>query len=192
VVSDGERYELFQIRRAVDLARLAAIGNVRVYRRTVVGTAIVLLIAAVLFAAFANLLDPKLVILHGTTAGVAGSDGASTRDVSTVEAWGVLGSFVAVVVGLRRLSSSRTSVGLQVAQLALKVPAGALTAVFGIVLLQSSIIPGLKAVDETALGAYAVLFGFAQEALTRLVDNKAGQLIDQAQPLSERTATQGR
>jgi hypothetical protein len=192
MLTDTERQELFQIRRAVDLARLAAIGNVRVYRRTVVVTAIVLLIAAVLFAALANLLDPKLVILHGTTAGGTVNDGASTRDVATVEAWGVLGSFVAVVVGLRRLSSSRTSVGLQVAQLALKVPAGALTAVFGIVLLQSSIIPGLKAVDETALGAYAVLFGFAQEALTRLVDNKAGELIDHAQPLSERTAPQGR
>jgi hypothetical protein len=192
MVTEAQRHELFEIRRAVDSARLAAIGNVRIYRRVVVATTIVLTIVAVLFAAFADLLDPKLVILHGTTAGAAAHDGASTRDVATVEVWGMLGSFVAVVVGLRRLSASRTSVGLHVAQLGLKVPAGALTAVFGIVLLQSSIIPGLKAVDETALGAYAVLFGFAQEALTRLVDNKAGQLINQAQPLSERTAVQPR
>jgi hypothetical protein len=37
------------------------------------------------------------------------------------------------------------------------------------------------------LASYAVLFGFAQEALTRFVDQRSGQILDNAKPLSDKT-----
>lgn len=63
----------------------------------------------------------------------------------------------------------------------LKIPAGALTALVGIVLMQSDIL-FLEAQAGTALAAYAIFFGIAQDVVTRLVDQRAREVTDSADP----------
>jgi hypothetical protein len=108
-----------------------------------------------------------------------------------VELWGVLGALVGAVAGLRKLRGSTQPIGLQVAQLVLKVPTGALTALVGIVLLQAALTPSLQPVSRGKLAAFAILFGAAQEALTSLVDRTAGQLLDKSKTLGDKTSTGG-
>ncbi len=61
------------------------------------------------------------------------------------------------------------------AQAALKIPAGAVAAILGVILVRSGIISGLNVNDSTAYG-YAVVFGLSQQALTQVVDNAAKKI----------------
>ena len=78
-----------------------------------------------------------------------------------------------------------------IVQTALKPPAGAIIALFGLLILQSSLLPGLALVDDKALAAYAALFGFAQESVTSLVDRQARQLLGRARSQREPAGTVG-
>ena len=49
----------------------------------------------------------------------------------------------------------------------MKFPAGALVAVFAMILVQSSIVKQIAPVDRGQIAAYAMLFGFAQESIAR-------------------------
>jgi len=114
---------------------------------------------------------------------------SATKVIATVEAWGAVGGLVGVLIALRRIGGVRGPYGLPLAQTALKVPAGALIALFGLLVLQSSLLPGLALVDDKALAAYAALFGFAQEPVTRLVDEQAGQLLGRTRSPNDPTVT---
>jgi hypothetical protein len=61
------------------------------------------------------------------------------------------------------------------AQAMLKVPAGAVAALLGVVLVRSGVISGLNVSASTAYG-YAVVFGLSQQALTQVVDNAAKKI----------------
>ncbi len=117
-----------------------------------------------------------------TTAGTP-----SSREVATIELWGVLGALVGAVAGLRNLRGSTQPLGLQLALIALKIPTGALTAVVGVVLLQAALTPTTQPVEDAKLAAVAVIFGAAQEALTAFVDRSAGTLLDKGKTLAEKT-----
>ena len=55
----------------------------------------------------------------------------------------------------------------------MKIPLGALTAVLGLVLMSGGFVPGLSALDTSAqILAWALVFGFSQQLLTRLVDQR--------------------
>ena len=63
----------------------------------------------------------------------------------------------------------------------LKLPVGALTAVLGLVLMSGEFVPGLSALDSSAqILAWAVVFGYAQQLFTRLVDQQADTVLDNA------------
>jgi len=54
------------------------------------------------------------------------------------------------------------------------LPTGALTAVLGLLLMRANFVPGLSALDSSAqILACALVFGYAQQLLTRFVDNQA-------------------
>jgi hypothetical protein len=108
-----------------------------------------------------------------------------TRQIATIEVWGAFGGVVGALVALRRINGFRGPYGLQFAQIALKLPAGAFIALFALVLLQSAILPPLASVAGGKLAAYAVLFGFAQESVTRMVDQQAGRLLGAARSTSD-------
>jgi hypothetical protein len=110
--------------------------------------------------------------------------------LAAIELWGVLGALVGAVAGLRNLRGVTQPIGLQLAQIALKIPTGALTALTGVVLLQAALTPSTQPVPTGKLAAFAIIFGLAQEALTGFVDRTAGQLLDKGKTLGEKT-TQG-
>jgi hypothetical protein len=64
----------------------------------------------------------------------------------------------------------------------LKLPTGALTAPLGILFMRGGFVPGLSALDSSAqIIAWSIVFGYAQQILTRLVDNQARSIVGDPQ-----------
>jgi hypothetical protein len=104
---------------------------------------------------------------------------ASSQDLFTVELVGLLAASVAAAAGLRGIRGTSTPFGLPVALAILKLPTGALTAFLGLLLMRGGFVPGLSALDTSAqILAWAVVFGYAQEMFTRLVDQQAHTVLD--------------
>jgi hypothetical protein len=104
---------------------------------------------------------------------------ASSRDLFTVELVGLLAASVAAAAGLRGIRGTSTPFGLPVALAILKLPTGALTAFLGLLLMRGGFVPGLSALDTSAqILAWAVVFGYAQQVFTRLVDQQAHTVLD--------------
>jgi hypothetical protein len=101
------------------------------------------------------------------------------EDLLLVEMVGLLAAAVAAGAALRRMRGTTTPFGVPVALALLKLPSGALTALLGLVLMRGGFVPGLSALDTSAqILAWAVVFGYAQQLFTRLVDNQAHGLLD--------------
>jgi len=95
-------------------------------------------------------------------------------DVILIEFLGAIAAALAGAVALRRLSGTTTPYGIPLALILLKLPTGALTAVLGLLFIRGDFVPGLTALDSSAqIIAWAIVFGFSQQLLTRLVDNQA-------------------
>jgi hypothetical protein len=100
-------------------------------------------------------------------------------DIAVVELLGLLAAAVAGAAALRRLGGTSTPYKLPLAASVLKLPTGALTAVLGILLMRGGFVPGLSDLDTSAqILAWAVIFGYAQELFTRMVDSKAETVLN--------------
>jgi hypothetical protein len=77
--------------------------------------------------------------------------------------------------------------GSMLAQLFLKVAAGALTAVLAVKLLGNGAFGVLRPAKSTDPALYAILFGFSQQAFTRLVDQRLTSAVAQTVPRSPRS-----
>jgi hypothetical protein len=94
---------------------------------------------------------------------------------------GLVGAAIAAANLLRQLQSAR-SMNVGIALLCLKLPSGALTATLGILLLRASFVPGLTDLDTAAqIVAWAVVFGYAQQLFTSVVDSHAQGLVEKAE-----------
>jgi hypothetical protein len=83
------------------------------------------------------------------------------------------------VLGIRNLRGTSTPYCLPVALAVLKVPSGALTAVAGLLLLGGGFAPGFSNLDsQRQILAYALVFGYAQQIATRLVDDRAQTVLN--------------
>ncbi|HET8659966.1 MAG TPA: hypothetical protein VFM55_13330 [Micromonosporaceae bacterium] len=112
-------------------------------------------------------------------------DGAETPrepapiDLPIVAGIGAIGASLAALLAVRNLRGSSTPYSIPVALAMLKVPAGALTAVVGMLLLGGEFAPGLSNLDsQRQILAYALVFGYAQQALTGFVDNRAQSILN--------------
>lgn len=104
--------------------------------------------------------------------------GASGGDVWIVMLLGMLGGSLAAAVSVRNIRGAPTPYNLATALALLKVPAGALTAVGALLLLSGQVVPGLAPLEsQEQILCYALIFGYAQQALTTLIDKKAGDLV---------------
>jgi hypothetical protein len=104
---------------------------------------------------------------------------ADRFDVFTVEALGLVAAALAGAVALRSLRGSSEPFGLPLALAALKLPSGALTAVLGLLLMRGGFVPGLSALDSSAqILAWAIVFGYAQQIFTRMVDQQGHNILD--------------
>jgi hypothetical protein len=110
-------------------------------------------------------------------------DTANKWDIPLVELVGFIAAAVAAASALRRIRGTSTEYSLPVALAVLKLPTGALTALLGLLLMRGDFIPGLSALDSTAqIIAWAILFGYAQQLLTRFVDDRAQGLLADVAP----------
>jgi hypothetical protein len=100
-------------------------------------------------------------------------------DIPVVEIVGLLAAALAGAFSLRRIEGTHTPYSLPVAAAVLKLPTGALTAVLGLLLMRGGFVPGLSALDTSAqIIAWAIVFGYSQQLLTRFVDAQANTVLN--------------
>ncbi|MFE1292224.1 hypothetical protein [Streptomyces sp. NPDC058751] len=100
-------------------------------------------------------------------------------DYLVVEIVGLVAAGVAAASALRKIRGTSTSYPVPVTLAALKLPAGALTAVLGLLLMRGGFVPGLTALDSSAqIIAWAVIFGYSQELFTKWVDRQGQRVLE--------------
>ena len=100
-------------------------------------------------------------------------------DIGIVAILGALGGALAATLSIRNLKGTTTPYDVPVALAMLKFPLGAFTAILALVAIQGNFVPGLSVLDSQGqILAYALVFGFAQQAFTRLLDQKAQTLLE--------------
>jgi hypothetical protein len=108
-----------------------------------------------------------------------GSTGPRAADIIMVAVLGALGGTLTSAVSIRNLKGTSTPYDVPVALGMLKVPLGAFTAILALVAIRGGFVPGLTNLDSQAqILAYALVFGFAQQALSRLLDRRAQTLME--------------
>jgi hypothetical protein len=106
---------------------------------------------------------------------------ASGWDVAVVELVGLVAAAIAAAAAVRNVQGTSTPYSLPLALALLKLPTGALTALLGLLLMRGGFVPGLSALDTSAqIVAWALVFGYAQQLFTRLVDSQAQTVLDGA------------
>ncbi|GAA1772404.1 hypothetical protein GCM10009712_20520 [Pseudarthrobacter sulfonivorans] len=101
------------------------------------------------------------------------------NDILVVALLGALGGTTAATLSIRNLKGTSTPYDVPVALAFLKVPLGVLAAILGLVAVQGNFVPGLSRLDSQGqILAYALIFGFAQQALSRLLDKRAQDLLE--------------
>ncbi|HET9558489.1 MAG TPA: hypothetical protein VFS70_15220 [Actinomycetota bacterium] len=104
---------------------------------------------------------------------------AGPADLLVVELIGLTAAAVAAATALRGIRGSSEPYGLPVALATLKLPMGAVTAFLGLLLMRGQFVPGLSALDTSAqILAWALVFGYAQQLFTRVVDQQAHSVLD--------------
>jgi hypothetical protein len=104
---------------------------------------------------------------------------ATRWDLLVVELVGLTAAALAATAAIRRLKGSSERYGLPVALAALKLPTGAITAFLGLLLMRGQFVPGLTALDTSAqILAWALVFGYAQQVFTRLVDQQGQNVLN--------------
>jgi hypothetical protein len=168
-VASADRVMLRELRRSQNEAWEISRSRLRIFRNILSGT-IPFLTIVLLIAAVVSWRDPTLVSLRGNPA---------ASDVALVEFLGAFGGLLSAVATIRSLRNYQRFYGLPLAQTILKLPAGAATALVGIILLQHGLL-GIAAVDWEKVIPYALAFGIAQIAVTKRIDSRATDLLGDA------------
>ena len=107
-----------------------------------------------------------------------GGDVPSGQDVGLVMLLGMLGAALPVAGRLQRMGGSWNPHSLPFWQEMIKMPIGALTAVTGLILVDTHWLPFLKSAGSwRELMAYAIAFGVVQLAFTHTIDKRAEKLL---------------
>jgi hypothetical protein len=156
--------------------------RVRSFRNVVLVTAVLLLLLVIAFAAVAAASPRSLPLCFQPETGTvcpAGNGGPYAEDAAVVALIGALGGALAAAVSVRNLRGTSTPYDMPVALSLLKVPAGALTAIGALIAIRGDFVPGLDNLDsQEQILAYALVFGYAQQLLTRLIDDRASSVLD--------------
>ena len=110
-------------------------------------------------------------------------------DLLLVELIGLAAAAVAAAAAIRKIRGSSERYGVPLALAALKLPTGALTAFLGLLLMRGQFVPGLSALDTSAqILAWALVFGYAQQLFTRLVDQQGQTVLNSVRGASKAPA----
>jgi hypothetical protein len=124
------------------------------------------------------------VDLPGRLACASGGTTSGPGEVWLTQVMGAVGAIVASVVSLVRRRPSLSPYILIGYQALIKVLLGALLAVVGVLALGAGIGEGLIGIrTQAAVLVAAVVFGYAQQLGTRLLDNYADRLLNRVRPL---------
>jgi hypothetical protein len=106
-------------------------------------------------------------------------DAAKPQDIMVVEVVGLTAAAVAAASAIRGIRGSSERLGVPISLVLLKLPTGAVTAFLGLLLMRGQFVPGLSALDTSAqILAWALVFGYAQQLFTRLVDRQGQTVLD--------------
>ena len=112
------------------------------------------------------------------TSELADAHGSRGGDVAIVALMGVLGAALSATLAVQKLRGTATPYAVPVALAMFKLPAGALTAIAGLLLLKGDFVPGFSQLDSQGqILAYAIVFGVAQHLVTRFVDQRADDML---------------
>ncbi|GAA0914719.1 hypothetical protein [Virgisporangium aurantiacum] len=104
---------------------------------------------------------------------------ANRHDLLVVELVGLTAAAIAAAAAIGKIRGSSERNLVPVALAVFKLPTGAVTAFLGLLLMRGQFVPGLTALDTSAqIVAWAIIFGYAQQAFTRLVDRQAHVVLD--------------
>jgi hypothetical protein len=104
---------------------------------------------------------------------------AKPQDLIVVELVGLTAAAIAAAAAIRRIKGSSERYGIPLALASLKLPTGAITAFLGLLLMRGQFVPGLSALDTSAqILAWALVFGYAQQLFTRLVDQQGQNVLE--------------
>jgi hypothetical protein len=104
---------------------------------------------------------------------------ARGADILVIEIVGLLAAAVAGVGALHGMRGTSTPYKVPLSLALLKLPAGAITAVVGLLLMRGGFVPGLSALDSSAqIIAWAIVFGYAQQLVTGLIDRQAHGVLN--------------
>ncbi len=210
---DVERSKIVSVVRGASSAGLREQLRVRSFRNVVIATTLVLMVLAILLAVL-GVLGPATVplcfqperagatVLVCPTAQSIAAPAAQPDvdelvqrtvhpyDLLIVEFIGLIAAAVAAAAAIRNIRGSSEPHSLPVALALLKLPTGAITAVLGLLLIRGQFLPGLSALDTPGqILAWALVFGYAQQLLTRFVDQQAHTVLDSVRG-AERSARQ--
>jgi hypothetical protein len=164
-------------------------AQVRRFRGVLIGTfaslIIVVAILAIVGIFHAKLIPvclPKAGAKAGTLVCPGGTSAPGAADLPLVLGLGAIGATLAVAKNLTGLKPVGVRYSLSVAQGMVKVTLGAITAVLGLLILQTqSNLPGVLGTQQAIL-ASAVVFGYSQQIFTGLIDRQATSLQNAASP----------
>jgi hypothetical protein len=107
-----------------------------------------------------------------------GAEAPSGNDVVIIAMLGVLGGAFAAAMSVSRLQGTSTPYNVPTALAVLKVPFGVMTAVGSIIVIRGDFVPGLSNLDsQVQVLAYAFLFGYAQQLLTKIIDRQGQSIL---------------
>lgn len=200
---DTDRERVLSALHAANSEARREVRQVRSFRNTLVATGIALTIAAIAMALVGwrspgsiplcfrpgdLIVCPTTEISVETTAATAADhakvDAAlrgatSPGDVALIELLGMMAAALSGALALRNIKGTSSPYGLPITLAVLKLPTGALTAVLAILLMRGDFVPGLSALDSSAqILAWAIIFGYAQQLLTQLVDRQANTVLE--------------
>ncbi len=111
-------------------------------------------------------------------------------DLLLVELIGMAAAAIAAAAAIRKIRGSSERYGVPLALAALKLPTGAVTAFLGLLLMRGEFVPGLSALDTSAqILAWALVFGYAQQLFTRLVDQQGQTVLNSVRGASKAPAS---
>ncbi len=110
-----------------------------------------------------------------------------------VSLFGAIGALITAVGPLARASGTWNPYSLPFYQMLLKVALGPLFAVIGVMMLASGLIPNVQfPMPLTDLLIWSVVFGAAQQAVTRVIDNRVNGLVSERPAAAGQELSRGR
>jgi hypothetical protein len=172
-ITPDDRAQLRAIRAVCDSSADGGHADARSFRNTLIliGSFLTVVLTAVVVAAAANTSFAALF-------SVAAHPGPWY--VFEVELVASLSGLTGAVLALHSYTGFRWTYGLPVVQALLKGATGAATGLFGVILVRSGVVTALKVHSNVEVFAVAIVFGYAQYLFTRLIDQKAKDVLKSA------------